>query len=762
MKNHSAVVKFAVFALLSTLNSQLTTGLAQGTAFTYQGRLNDGSNPANGSYDLTFTLFGASSGGSAVAGPVTNSATGVSNGSFTVTLDFGAGVFTGPARWVEIGVRTNGGGSFTNLVPRQAVAPAPYAIFAEGASASGLSGTVANGQLADSSVTVSAGTGLSGGGTVALGGSTTLSNAGVTSLTGNTDITASPASGAVTLGDTATSVNTASRIVKRDASGNFSAGSVTLANNLNLPATTATTGIVFSGANTLLHTFGSGNTFAGVSAGNLTMTGSGNTGMGLQALQHNTIGVGSTAIGQTALANNTTGGNNVAAGFSAMLSNTNGTDDTAVGFEALLSNTGGNFNTANGAFALFFNTIGSENTASGFFSLYSNTNGGQNAAIGAYSLQHNTSGSDNTASGAYALYDNTSGQNNTASGAQALFSNTSGYDNTANGASALYANTVGTYNTASGVQALEQNTNGVYNTAEGFYALNANTSGYENTANGASALILNTTGSENTANGYQALYNNTNGVENTANGNNALVANTSGSYNTANGYGALELNSSGSNNIALGYLAGFNITTGSSNIDIGSAGSSGDARVIRIGSGQTNTFIVGIAGATVSGSPVVVNASGQLGVAPSSQRFKQNIHNMGDVSDVLLSLRPVTFKYKPGIDPQGIPQFGLIAEQVEKIDPDLVVHDQQHGIYTVRYEAVNAMLLNEFLKQHKTVESQRAKLQELSRGLETRSQELEDRSRRLEAENAELKSQNESLAQRLDALEQIVRSQKSN
>jgi len=713
----------ALLLLLSTFTAfyaaQLSTVFAQGTAFTYQGRLNDSGGPANAIYDLRFTIYDSTNQpGTLIAGPITNSATDVSNGLFAVTLDFGAGVFTGAARWLEIGARTNGSGNFTNLAPRQALAPVPYAIFAEGASASGLSGAVANGQLANSSVTVSAGTGLSGGGTVALGGSTTLNNAGVTSLTGNVDITASPTSGAVTLGDTATSVNTASRIVKRDASGNFSAGSVTLANNLNLPATTATAGIIFSGANTLLHTFGPGNTFAGVSAGNLSMSGSGNTGMGLQALQHNTIGVGSTAIGQTALANNTTGGNNVAAGFSAMLSNTNGTDDTAVGFEALLFNTSGYSDTACGAFAMFSNTIGVENTASGMFALYANTNGQQNAAYGAYSLEHNTSGSDNTASGAFALFDNTSGQNNTASGAQALFSNTSGYNNTANGASALYANTVGTYNTASGVQALEENTNGTYNTADGYYALNANTSGYNNTAMGANALNFNTTGSENTANGYGTLYNNTNGVENTANGNNALGANTAGSHNTADGYLALASNSSGSNNIALGYLAGLFITTGSSNIDIGNTGISGDASIIRIGTGQTNTFIAGIAGAAVSGAPVVVNGTGQLGVAPSSQRFKQNIHNMGDVSDVLLSLRPVTFRYKPEIDPQGIPQFGLIAEQVEKVDPDLVVHDQQHGIFTIRYEAVNAMLLNEFLKEYRTVEAQRAEIQDLKARLE--------------------------------------------
>ena len=290
------IVVPALLVLCSIINFQLSTALAQGTAFTYQGQLDSGSIPANGSFDLTFSLFTASSGGSPAFGPLTNTAVGVSNGLFAVTLDFGSGVFTGVNYWLELGVRSNSGGSFTILTPRQQLLPTPYAIFAN--TSSNLSGTVNNSQLANSSVTVSAGTGLSGGGTVALGGSTSLTNAGVTSLTGNADITASPASGAVTLGDTAVSANTANRIVKRDGSGNFSSGSIALSGNLTLPATTASTGIIFSGANTLLHTFGSANLFAGVSAGNLTMSGGGNTGMGFEALQHNTTGLDNTAVGR--------------------------------------------------------------------------------------------------------------------------------------------------------------------------------------------------------------------------------------------------------------------------------------------------------------------------------------------------------------------------------------------------------------------------------------------------------------------------------
>ena len=141
-------------------------------------------------------------------------------------------------------------------------------------------------------------------------------------------------------------------------------------------------------------------------------------------------------------------------------------------------------------------------------------------------------------------------------------------------------------------------------------------------------------------------------------------------------------------------------------------GVAGDSFTIRVGDFQTKTFIAGISGATVTGTAVVVNSSGQLGVAASSQRFKQNIQTMGDASDTLLALRPVTFQYKPDLDPKGIPQFGLVAEEVEKVNPDLVARDEQGKPYTVRYEAVNAMLLNEFLKEHKAFVEEQREVQE--------------------------------------------------
>jgi hypothetical protein len=258
------------------------------------------------------------------------------------------------------------------------------------------------------------------------------------------------------------------------------------------------------------------------------------------------------------------------------------------------------------------------------------------------------------------------------------------------------------------------NTTGKYNTVVGYLALYNNTNGGWNTAIGDQALHNNTSGSDNTAVGYWALYgyeaSDGAGVNNTAIGYEALVSNDDGRENTAVGVGALGDNINGNDNIAIGYSAGQQIT-GNNNIDIGNSGVSGDSSTMRIGGSQTKTFISGISGTTIpNGVPVFVNSSGQLGAVTSSARFKQNIRSMGDESSVLLSMRPVAFQYKTEIDSQGTPQFGLIAEEVDKVAPGLVARDDQNRIFSVRYEAVNAMLLNEFLKEHRKVTEQEAQL----------------------------------------------------
>jgi hypothetical protein len=269
----------------------------------------------------------------------------------------------------------------------------------------------------------------------------------------------------------------------------------------------------------------------------------------------------------------------------------------------------------------------------------------------------------------------------------------------------------GSFNTGLGDSSLNDITSGEANSAIGYGAGYEITTGNGNTATGYDALYGNSpeTGGYNTASGYLAMFVNTTGSNNAALGANALSGNTTGNSNTACGYNALVNSTTGSFNVAVGAGAGSNITIGSYNIMIGSTGAN-DADTIRIGTEgtQDQTFIAGISGATVAaGAEVYVASDGQLGTITSSARFKKDIRSIDDASSVILSLRPVTFHYKPELDSHGTPQFGLVAEEVEKVDPDLVARDNKNQVYTVRYQAVSAMLLNEFIKQHNTVEEQR-------------------------------------------------------
>jgi hypothetical protein len=412
-----------------------------------------------------------------------------------------------------------------------------------------------------------------------------------------------------------------------------------------------------------------------------------------------------TAEGDNALLSLTTGIDNTGIGYLALQSNTTGSDNTAIGAFALASNTTGSVNTATGSGALEYNTTGFFNTANGFFALFRNTTGTRNTASGSDALLLNTTGSDNTGIGHRSLENNTTGFANTATGRSALSNNTTGAENTGNGWRSLSSNTTGSKNTANGLSALASNTTGFFNTASGALALASSTTGFANTATGFRALEASTTSIWNTATGAEALLNNTTGSFNTADGLHALVGNSTGSDNTAIGVEALRENATGNSNIALGAGAGDVLTTGSNNIDIGNHGVPGESNTIRIGTVgvQTATYVAGILGKTVPMSvPVFVNASGLLGTVPSSARFKHDIKSMHEASEAILALNPVTFHYKS--DKTNAPQFGLVAEEVAEVSPDLVVRDEKGEIYTVRYEAVNAMLLNEFLKEHQKVQ----------------------------------------------------------
>jgi Chaperone of endosialidase len=331
---------------------------------------------------------------------------------------------------------------------------------------------------------------------------------------------------------------------------------------------------------------------------------------------------------------------------------------------------------------------------------------------------------------------------NTAEGENALFSLTSGEFNTAIGYFALTSNKTGSDNTAIGSQALVLTTRGIGNTAIGSGALASNDGGSFNTATGSQALVSNIDGPGNTANGRLALFSNTRGGYNTATGFHALLNNKIGVFNTAVGFQALA-NNTGHSNIALGNNAGVLLTTGNNNIYIGSEGRVMDTGTIIIGRrvAQVRTFIAGIRGATTGKAnaiPVVIDLDGQLGTVSSSCRFKKEIKPMDQTSEAILALKPVTFHYKN--DSTNTRQFGLIAEDVAKVNPDLVVRDADGKVYTVRYEAVNAMLLNEFLKEHRKNEEQEKTIAELKSGMTALIATVKEQAAQIQKVSAELEA----------------------
>jgi Chaperone of endosialidase len=392
--------------------------------------------------------------------------------------------------------------------------------------------------------------------------------------------------------------------------------------------------------------------------------------------------------------------------------------NTAMGQDALLelnvpncSVSSACYNTAAGAGAMYSNTTGSSNSAYGFQALNNNGSGSSNTASGYRALIKNTSGNSNTADGAQALYLNTTGISNTASGANALYSNLGSY-NTADGSGALSGNTTGTQNVAVGLATLSQGQFGSYNTAVGSQALSFNNGGNYNTGVGLLALGKNVTGTYNTAAGNSALYANEGGEANSAFGSGALQSNVSGGVNVAFGQQALFSNTTGFSNIAIGALAGYAIT-GSNNIDIGPEGVAGENGVTRIGTPgtQTSVYIAGIESTKVTGNAVYVTASGKLGVLASAERYKTAIAPMGNNTSKIEQLRPVTFHLKT--EPNGTVQYGLIAEEVDKVYPELVIRDSAGAIQGVRYDELAPMLLNEVQQQKSQLRKMQQQVAEL-------------------------------------------------
>jgi hypothetical protein len=502
--------------LLAGVSSLFSSLYAQGTAFTYQGRLNNGGNPANGLYDFRFRLDADSQGNTILATDLTNTIP-VANGLFVTTIDFGAGWFNGSNYWLEVDVRTNSPGNsigYTALTPLQAFTPTPYAVMAS--YASNLLGTVSGSQL-----------------------------------TGTVPLAQLPG---VVVTNNETGVSFSNVII----SGIFT-----------LPSPTT----VYSGGSQLLKSDANDNFFAGINSGiSFTLTGMRNTGIGSAALFRDSSGGYNTAIGFLTLQNNSTGNYNTAVGDYA-LDEDNADGNLASGFQALSNSTNGYANVAEGYQALYNSVNGYGNVAEGYAAMQNSANDSQEVAIGYQALQNdnatNTGGfGNNTAVGYNAMQQNTLGYYNTAVGYQSLQQNTNGTYNTAFGSGTLENNTSGFYNVAEGANSLNANTSGAANTANGLAVMPYNTTGSDNTGDGANALYANTNGSGNAAIGASALRSNLSGSDNTADGVNALYANLTGNNNVAVGYQA-GYDVTNSNNIDIGNTG---VITDSGVIRIGSAG----------------------------------------------------------------------------------------------------------------------------------------------------------------------------------------------
>jgi len=395
------------------------------------------------------------------------------------------------------------------------------------------------------------------------------------------------------------------------------------------------------------------------------------------------------------------------------------------GIGVLVSRTGGIWNTGTGFEALNHLTAGNQNTATGLRALFSDINGGYNTASGVYSLYSNTSGFFNVATGAYSMGNNTTGLRNTALGYAALYRNADGTDNTAAGFAALYHNTTAAFNCAFGEQALFNNLKAWTNNAFGVQALFNNLTGETNNAFGTGALFANTEGESNNAFGHLALENNVDGIWNNAFGFNALDSNVSGSFNTA-----------------IGDSAGLDID-GDGNVCIGEGvfGESGanDSTYIRNVNTTAQPIVAGVDGVTVD------LTTGRLGHGVSSQRYKEQIKPMDKASEMLFSLKPVTYRYKKEIDPKQTLDFGLIAEEVAKVSPELAIRDAKGQVSNVRYNAINAMLLNEFLKEHQQVAEQQATIAELKstvaqqqKGMDVLTAQLKEQATQIQKVSAQI------------------------
>ena len=689
---------------------------AQTTTFTYQGRLQDGGMPANGNYDFTFGLFDTLTGGTQIGSTQTVSTVNVSNGSFSVQLDFGAAAFPGANRFLEMSVRLAGSGSFTSLSPRQQITSTPYAIRSKSTDMATRADTLSNACVGCVS-TVQGGTGLSSSGaagnflksngTIWIGGPIGPPDIGGFGPAGNflksngaawTSAPIAPAdlpagSGNYIQNTPVLQVGAADFNISGNgtAGGTLSANIVNATTQYNLVSGPMGSSRVLS--STTSGAMGSGNTFVGINTGS---NGAYNTFVGTDAGASNTTGQYNSFFGKAAGAGNTTGSLNAFFGLSAGSSNTTARANAFFGSEAGQTN-----------------TTGDDNAFFGRRSGFSNTIGANNAFFGSGAGQANTTGFENSFFGSSAGKANTTGVENAFFGFNAGAANTSSF-NSFFGHAAGESNTTGSSNSFFGVGAGDKNTRGSGNAFFGAAAGFSNTEGLRNAFFGDSAGQTNTMGSTNAFFGDSAGFANTLGGNNTFFGNSAGVANIAGSGNVFVGGSSGSGNVLGNNNTLIGARA--NVTadglTNATAIGADSAVGTSNTMVLGASSGTTAVQVPGTlktsktlsVGQLDSGSTQLCRNDSNLNLSlcSSSLRYKTKVASFAGGLNIVNRLRPISFTWKTG----GARDLGLAAEEVAAVEPLLVTHNAKGQIEGVKYDRLSAVLVNAVNQQQEQIKQQ--------------------------------------------------------
>jgi len=738
------------FALIFAL-AQVGFVYAQTSSFTYQGRFTDGGTAANATYDMQFKLFDGS--GNQISSTITNGAVPVTNGVFTVQLDYGAAAFPGADRFLELGVRTAGSGdAYTVLSPRQQLSSTPYAIRAgssttadTAANANQLGGVAANQyvQANDSRLTdsrspsagssnyiqnttsqQSANFNINGNGTAAGYLAANFMNA-VHYDIGLTPFVSGPGLGNVFVGGNAGSSYTTGSDFNTFVG--FNAGATNASGSTN----------TFVGAYAGQKSTGSADSFFGSGAGISNTTGNSNSIFGKESGSHNTTGSDNSFFGVTAGRENTMGDNNNFFGSGAGRQNTTGAENSYFGSGAGLLNKIGGSNSMFGLAAGFNNTA-SSNSFFGYKAGHENTTASGNSFFGSQSGFANTTGNSNSFFGSQVGFTNTTGANNSFFGAQAGLSNSVGGNNSFFGAFAGYLNTTngavaGANNSFFGAFAGQNNSTASDNSFFGNQAGKANTIGAQNSFFGSGAGQSNK-GGQNSFFGALAGKNNSDGINNSYFGNNAGQSNTTGSQNTFVGDGAGFLTQTGSNNTFVGRAGGLTNTTGSSNTTLGneadvSGGNLDHATAIGADAivSTSSTIVLGRSNGAdtvrVPGSLYVValgaggstslcrNIINQISTCSSSLRYKKNIQPFNGGLSVLNRLRPITFDWKQG----GMHDLGFGAEEIAAVEPLLVTHNDKGEIEGVKYDRISAVLVNAVKEQQEQIKQQQAQIESLKR-----------------------------------------------